>query len=50
MRGLFSLLFGVSALIFLSEARLARYKQGPLEWIWRSLIYGSMQPNRKANG
>lgn len=24
------------------------FKQGPLEWIWRSLIYGQIQPNRKS--
>lgn len=25
------------------------FKQGPLEWMWRSLIYGKVQPNRKTN-
>ncbi len=24
------------------------YKQGPLEWVWRSLIYGQRQPLLKA--
>lgn len=26
---------------------LRYFKQGPLEWIWRSLIYGAAQPNRR---
>ena len=26
---------------------LARYRFGPLEWVWRSLTYGTMQPLRR---
>lgn len=27
---------------------LRRFRHGPLEWVWRSLIYGQVQPLRKA--
>jgi uncharacterized protein len=27
---------------------LARYRFGPMEWVWRSLTYGRMQPMRMA--
>jgi uncharacterized protein len=27
---------------------LARYRHGPLEWLWRSLTYGARQPFRRA--
>lgn len=33
--------------ILFSIAWLHWYKQGPLEWLWRSLIYGAWQPNRR---
>lgn len=29
---------------------LARYRFGPLEWLWRSLTYGEVQPLRKPAG
>jgi uncharacterized protein len=29
---------------------LARYRFGPMEWVWRSLTYGRMQPMRRAAG
>jgi uncharacterized protein len=29
---------------------LARYRFGPLEWVWRSLTYGTRQPMRLASG
>lgn len=29
---------------------LARYRFGPLEWLWRSLTYGSRQPLRRRDG
>lgn len=33
--------------IVLSHAWLAVFRFGPLEWLWRSLTYGSIQPLRK---
>lgn len=33
--------------LYLSAWWLGRYRFGPLEWIWRSLTYQSMQPIRK---
>lgn len=30
-----------------SNLWLIWYKQGPLEWLWRSMIYGRIQPNRR---
>jgi len=33
--------------IAFSTMWLRWFKQGPLEWVWRSLIYGQLQPNRK---
>lgn len=43
------------AIIFISQLWfsrwwLARYKFGPLEWLWRSLTYGKAQPMRLAAG
>ncbi|MFC2949953.1 DUF418 domain-containing protein [Virgibacillus sediminis] len=35
------------AQIFLSRWWMARYRFGPLEWIWRSLTYGRKQPFRR---
>jgi uncharacterized protein len=32
---------------FASAAWLARFRFGPLEWVWRSLTYGAPQPMRK---
>jgi uncharacterized protein len=31
-----------------SHVWLARYRYGPMEWLWRSLTYGSLQPLRAA--
>jgi uncharacterized protein len=30
--------------IWLSRVWLSRYRMGPLEWLWRSLMYGKVQP------
>ncbi len=30
--------------IWLSRLWLSRYRMGPLEWLWRSLMYGKVQP------
>jgi uncharacterized protein len=39
----------VSALMLLwSRPWLARFRYGPLEWLWRSLARGRLQPMRKA--
>jgi uncharacterized protein len=40
-----ALLFGVE--VALSRWWLARYRFGPLEWVWRSLTYGRRQPMRR---
>jgi uncharacterized protein len=32
--------------LYLSTWWLGRYRFGPLEWVWRSLTYKSMQPMR----
>lgn len=34
-------------LILFSCAWLSRFRQGPLEWVWRTLIYAKMQPFSK---
>ena len=34
--------------VALSRWWLARYRYGPLEWVWRSLTYGKRQPMRRA--
>ncbi|MDH5326791.1 MAG: DUF418 domain-containing protein [Gammaproteobacteria bacterium] len=39
---IFQILFSILWLIW--------FRQGPLEWLWRSLIYGSRQPLLKAKG
>ena len=36
--------------IIFSSLWLARYRQGPLEWVWRSLIYKELQVFRKNPG
>jgi len=41
-----ALLFGTEGL--LSRAWLARYRFGPLEWVWRSVTYARLQPLRRA--
>ena len=35
--------------VFLSTAWLSNFKFGPLEWVWRSLTYGSLVPLRSDN-
>ncbi len=40
-----SLLFFALQIAF-SRWWLARYRFGPLEWAWRSLVYGERQPMR----
>jgi uncharacterized protein len=39
-----------AAQVALSRAWLRRYRFGPVEWLWRSLTYGSRQPLRLAEG
>lgn len=34
------------AQLFLSEWWLRRYRFGPIEWLWRTLMYGAAQPTR----
>jgi uncharacterized membrane protein YeiB len=34
--------------VWASRVWLARYRYGPMEWLWRSLTYGSLQPLRVA--
>jgi uncharacterized protein len=41
-----ALLFGAEAVF--SRAWLARYRFGPLEWLWRSVTYARIQPLRRA--
>jgi uncharacterized protein len=36
------------AQVFISAWWLARYRYGPVEWLWRTLMYGEAQPMRKA--
>jgi uncharacterized membrane protein YeiB len=38
-------LFGIEA--SLSRAWLARFRFGPLEWIWRTITYAALQPLRR---
>lgn len=33
--------------ILLSRWWLARYRFGPMEWLWRVLTYGELQPFRR---
>ena len=33
--------------VVFSNVWLARYRMGPLEWLWRSLTYGKRQPLRR---
>lgn len=45
-------LFPIAGVIFLSQilfahAWLARFRFGPVEWLWRSLTYGRLQPLRR---
>jgi uncharacterized protein len=37
-----------AAQVWASRIWLARYRYGPMEWLWRSLTYGSRQPLRVA--
>ena len=36
------------AQVFFSAWWLGRYRYGPVEWLWRTLMYGEAQPMRKA--
>lgn len=35
--------------LIVSPLWLARFRFGPLEWLWRSLTYGRRQPMRRAD-
>jgi len=37
-----------SGQVALSHWWLARFRFGPVEWLWRSLTYGRLQPTRTA--
>jgi uncharacterized protein len=37
-----------AAQVLLSHLWLARFRFGPIEWVWRSLTYGKAQPMRRA--
>ena len=37
-------LLGYTAQLLASAAWLRRFRYGPLEWLWRSLTYGRMEP------
>lgn len=39
-----------AAMLLWSKPWLDRYRYGPLEWLWRSLSRGQMQPMRRASG
>lgn len=44
----FGIVFGLfSAQILCSHLWLARFRFGPVEWLWRSLTYGKAQPLRR---
>jgi len=45
---LLSLGVGLLLIIF-SRVWLTRFRLGPLEWVWRSLIYGAGQPLRRSD-
>ena len=36
-----------AAMLFWSKPWLDRFRYGPLEWLWRSLARGSLQPMRQ---
>ena len=36
------------AQVFVSQWWLRRYRFGPIEWAWRSLMYGQLQPMRRS--
>jgi uncharacterized protein len=44
--GAWVLIFGVQ--VWASRLWLERFRYGPMEWLWRSLTYGSLQPLRIA--
>jgi len=43
-----ALLFGIEAAA--SRAWLARFRFGPLEWVWRTITYAKVQPLRRVAG
>lgn len=48
-----ALLIGIAvyaAQVLFSERWLTRFQYGPLEWLWRTLMYGARQPMRKPAG
>jgi uncharacterized protein len=48
--GLLLVILGIwSIQLLLSPLWIARFRYGPLEWLWRSLSYGAIQPIRKEN-
>ena len=38
------------AQVFFSAWWLARYRYGPVEWLWRTLMYGEAQPMALSSG
>lgn len=47
---LYAVVLALSALMLLwSKPWLARYRYGPIEWLWRSLARGALQPMRLAS-
>jgi uncharacterized protein len=40
-------LLGWALMLAWSQPWLARFRYGPLEWLWRSLTYGSLAPFRR---
>jgi uncharacterized protein len=46
--GLLPIVFGAWAvMLFWSKPWLAKYRYGPMEWLWRSLARGALQPLRR---
>jgi uncharacterized protein len=44
--GIVAVIYGLQ--ILLSRLWLTHFRYGPLEWLWRTLTYGSLQPFRRA--
>ena len=40
-------LFGWVLMLVWSKPWLARFRFGPLEWLWRTLTYGKIAPMRR---
>ena len=46
-----ALTFGIAVYgtqVIISQWWLVRFNFGPIEWLWRTLMYGQKQPMRKA--